>query len=596
MLEPIIIENPKQKLSDVLLEIPTNVNLAKKLPGIGATHMEIHNKRRNSIIIEPNVPVIQGKCRKHNEHEYILCGVYEGKKTEDVVDYLSEEREYYKIMTTPESLPKVFAAAELLKIDLFNEWFCLMDESHLLVKDVDYREDIVLPMTSFFRFSNKALVTATPIELTDPRFKEQNFEVLEVVADYEYRYPITVLHTNNPFIHIREIIKNAERPICFFINLVDYCYSVIKELGIEDESSIFCAPKSQMKIKHDMTLGEDNGVNVYDEWREDRMKKYNFFSARFFSAFDMDLDYQPDVVMVTDVKKSIYTILDINTDCVQIAGRLRNGFNSLTHILTTDNAIPAPKQKELEETIKLQENAYNYIRTLYDNAPSEIAKKILGETMRSNPFNKLIYPSGAKNYFAIDNYINEYMVKGLYQDYELIREAYMNSDMFIPKFKENIQPYTEEDRLIIKRATYSVKQKRMKIVKILSKFELPYNENDMAFIDEVRHIDSLIVEAFELLGKEAIEEMQFSNHAIQEAVILAKQGSDATLQLIRNSFRCGQKYKNTDITKELTRIYDLLKIYPTKTVRGETILQYFHGRACKIGKDCVRGYYLASER
>ena len=407
MLEPIIIKDPKQKLSHVLPEIPTNVNLAKKLPGIGATHMEIHNKRRNSIIIEPNVPVIQGKCRKHNEHEYILCGVYEGKKMEDVVEYLSEEREYYKIMTTPESLPKVFSAAKKLNIDLFEDWFCLMDESHLLVKDVDYREDIVLHMSSFFQFRNKALVSATPIELSDPRFKEQGFELLEVVANYEYRYPITVLHTNNPFIHIREIIKKAERPICFFINLVDYCYSVIKELGIENESSIFCAPKSQMKIKHDMTLGEDNGVNVYDEWREDRMNKYNFFSARFFSAFDMDLEYKPDVVMVTDVKKSVYTILDINTDCVQIAGRLRGGFNSLTHILTTDDAIASPEQSELEETIKLQENAYNYIRSLYDNAPSEIAKKILGETMRSNPFNNLIYPSGAKNYFAIDNYINE---------------------------------------------------------------------------------------------------------------------------------------------------------------------------------------------
>lgn len=596
MLEPIIIKDPKQKLSHVLPEIPTNVNLAKKLPGIGATHMEIHNKRRNSIIIEPNVPVIQGKCRKHNEHEYILCGVYEGKKMEDVVEYLSEERKYYKIMTTPESLPKVFSVAKKLNIDLFEDWFCLMDESHLLVKDVDYREDIVLPMSSFFQFRNKALVTATPIELSDPRFKEQGFELLEVVASYEYRYPITVMHTNNPFIHIREIIKKAERPICFFINLVDYCYSVIKELGIEDESSIFCAPKSQMKIKHDMTLGEDNGVNVYDEWREDRMNKYNFFSARFFSAFDMDLEYKPDVVMVTDVKKSVYTILDINTDCVQIAGRLRGGFNSLTHILTTDDAIASPKQSELEETIKLQENAYNYIRSLYNNAPSEIAKKILGETMRSNPFNNLIYPSGAKNYFAIDNYINEYLVKGLYQDFELIREAYMNSDMFIPKFKEHIHPYTEEDRLIVKRANYSVKQKRMKIVEILSKFELPYNQNDMAFIDEIRHIDPLIVEAFELLGKEAIEEMQFSSHAVQEAVILAKQSSDATLQLIRNSFRCGQKYKNTEIIKELTRIYELLKIYPTKTVRGETILQYFHARPCQIGKKRNRGYYLSNER
>ncbi len=36
--------------------IPTNVILDKTLTGVGATYCEIHAKR-NSIIIEPNVPV-----------------------------------------------------------------------------------------------------------------------------------------------------------------------------------------------------------------------------------------------------------------------------------------------------------------------------------------------------------------------------------------------------------------------------------------------------------------------------------------------------------------------------------------------------------
>lgn len=49
------------------------------------------------------------------------------------------------------------------------------------------------------------------------------------------------------------------------------------------------------------------------------MKKYNFFTGRFFTAFDLDLPYQPDLVMVTDPYISEYTILDIDTDCIQIA-------------------------------------------------------------------------------------------------------------------------------------------------------------------------------------------------------------------------------------------------------------------------------------
>ena len=44
--------------------IPTNVILDKTLTGVGATYCEIHSKR-NSIIIEPNVPVIQ--CKLDND-------------------------------------------------------------------------------------------------------------------------------------------------------------------------------------------------------------------------------------------------------------------------------------------------------------------------------------------------------------------------------------------------------------------------------------------------------------------------------------------------------------------------------------------------
>ena len=50
-----------QRLSDVYSIIEPNTILCKFLTGIGATHLEI-TAPRHSILIEPNIPPIKGKC------------------------------------------------------------------------------------------------------------------------------------------------------------------------------------------------------------------------------------------------------------------------------------------------------------------------------------------------------------------------------------------------------------------------------------------------------------------------------------------------------------------------------------------------------
>ena len=37
---------------------------------------------------------------------------------------------------------------------------------------------------------------ATPIALSDPRFKAQGFRTVTIDADYDYRQEITVIHSN----------------------------------------------------------------------------------------------------------------------------------------------------------------------------------------------------------------------------------------------------------------------------------------------------------------------------------------------------------------------------------------------------------------
>ena len=126
-----------QRLRDVLNEIPTNCILSKRIPGCGATTLELKTDR-NSIIIVPNVPVIQSKVKKFPN----MKGVFEDVKVGDVVNYLKENSQY-KIMTTPESFGKIKVACEKCGINIYSEFFLLMDECHQLVKDVDYRNFIV---------------------------------------------------------------------------------------------------------------------------------------------------------------------------------------------------------------------------------------------------------------------------------------------------------------------------------------------------------------------------------------------------------------------------------------------------------------------
>ena len=146
--------NKGQYLSDVMHEIPTNSILSKRIPGCGATTLEL-NTNHNSIIIVPNVPVINSKCQKYEN----LLGVYETVTVDDIAEYLREHN-IYKIMTTPESFPKVKNACERCGLNIYRDFFLLDDECHQLVKDVDYREDIVKPMDDFFKFERKALVSA----------------------------------------------------------------------------------------------------------------------------------------------------------------------------------------------------------------------------------------------------------------------------------------------------------------------------------------------------------------------------------------------------------------------------------------------------
>ncbi len=568
-----------QYLSDVMDRIPSNCILSKRIPGCGATTLEL-NSDRDTIIVVPNVPVITCKEKKYPN----LLGVYEKVTASDICRYL-EENSRHKIMTTPESSGKVKTACERCGINIHAHFFLLMDECHQLIQDVDYRDDIVLPMNDFFQFKQKALVSATPIGFSDPRFSEQDFETLEVNAEYDYRQEITVTHTYNIHKAVSEYLEAHDGTVCFFVNSVDLIYSIISHFDLT--AAIYCAPKSRRKLKT-----EQNFTDAHSEWSADTMKKYNFFTGRFFTAFDLELDYRPDVVMLSDPYIAEHTLLDIDTDCIQICGRFRNGIKSATHIYRTNPNIIVKDREQIEWEISTLEYAYNTVQTLYDNAASKKDRYAFGDTLETMSFRKFLYPDNTKNWFRIDNEISTILTINRYRDKFQIKKWYENCHFFKPEYKPC--EYNENDeKLKMVRAARSVKDKRRKMVQLLSEMEEPVSEYAYDFINDIRKIDPLIVEAYEVLGKNRIEELKYNEKKMKEELILCQRKGNKTIRLVKNTFRVGSKYANEKIVNELNRIFGLLNIRPEKEVKPAMIMDYFHAVPCWVRKD--RGYHLVSE-
>ncbi len=572
--------NKGQYLLDVMRQIPSNCILSKRIPGCGATTLELKTNR-NSIIIVPNVPVINSKCLKDKS----LLGVFETVSVDRIVKYLQENRRY-KIMTTPESFTKVKKACEKCGLNIYSDFFLLDDECHQLVKDVDFRGDIVLPMIDFFRFKKKALVSATPLRFSDPRFKD--FYTEEIRAAYDYRKEIQVIHTFNTAKAVRDYLEShKDNKVCIFFNSVDGIYSMMEQFDLQDDSTVYCAPKSRIKLK-----SEHGFTNAFDVWSPDTMKRYNFFTGRFFTAFDLELQQEkPDLLMITDPFVSPHTMLDVDTDCIQICGRFRKGLNSVTHIYRTNPEIIEKSKEQLEWEIREHEFAYKTIRTLYNSVNFKEHRYAFGEALETLPFRKYLYPDHAKNWFAIDNAINEKLVENRYRDKEQVKSWYRDCHYFIPTFED--LPYNEHDeKLRIIKAARSTKDKRRRMVQLLSELEESHTEYAQDCVNEMRKIDPFIVEAYELLGKERIEALEYCQKKIEEEVILKQRKGNKVVKLIKNSFKVGCKYTNDFIQAELTRIFNIVHIHPEKPIRPCMIQDYFQTVDWRRNKK--RGYRLVS--
>lgn len=565
-----------QYLTEVLPEIPTNTILYKKLTGLGATYGEL-KADRDSIILEPNVPVIKGKCKDPKHAKDNLMGVYENVTVDSIVKYLQASKEkHIKLLSTPESFSKIKAAFEEIDRDIYSTCYLLFDECHKIVKDVDYRENITLPFDDFFIFENKGLVSATPLAFTDPRFFKQKFQIMEIQPNFEYAQPLNLYHTNNVLQELKKRIGNIEKPIFLFINSTETIYSIMDKLDILEQSTVFCAYNSVKNLK------DKKFSQVYSDWDAAKMNKYNFLTSRFFNALDIELDFQPEVFIVTDVTMATQSIIDPFTDTIQIIGRFRNGILSASHITNTDYKFQARSKKQLQFRINVFEENYKMLKAYYDNATSDELRDAVKAILNNHPLTPLLNIDGTKNWFKIDNYLAENLVQGYYNCFDKLVEHYKQCKSFKLNYESTAYKLSDTERLKRENKSLSIKAKRREIVEQLEILKGDETSIAMEHKRELIRTDAFIVQAYDELGKAKIEELKYSQPKIREAMILKKYNENRTgtefIEMVKNRFKAGQSYELSQINKIRDEIYSLLNMPPIKKKPKDFLSDFFELR------------------
>ena len=567
--------------------IPTNCILNKTLTGLGATHSEIHSKR-SSIIIEPNVPVILGKLDENETLEavYAKCTPYNLKK------YLQMDIQYKKIITTPESFHKIRKAAEELGINIYKSFFCLFDECEKVTQDIDYRRKISQPIYDFFRFEQKAFVSATPLPMSHPDFERQGFQMVKVEPSFDYRKDLTLIVTNSYYECLRRVLDSLKdsKHICIFFNVTDGITELISNLGIADYK-VFCSEDSVKKL---MKRGMIQAYSQIDY----PLARYNFFTCRFYSALDIRIGkYKPDIIMLTDHRTANWTMIDPFTEAIQIQGRFRKRgkdditFNSLTHISTVNPDIKVRSKEEIQNRVERFIANYYLLKEEHDAELDEFKKQAILEDMSNLKYQDLIDERGEVNPFSVDNLYNEERVRSYYQSAEALYHAYLDTGFFNVTFLNVCDCVGADDIERLNNTKVQIDQRKI-ILQLIVRIEQWFMEGKITYQDKEMHLDffrqqpegNYVLTAYEKIGKDAIVSAEYKRSLIDRKV---REFDKAQANKLRFS---------ENVLKDIQREFPLGVYIPKKDIqqRLHMILQE-NGVMYKVTQDSIRDYYDVTE-
>lgn len=453
----------------VMEDLPHNCIFNKVRTGCGATTIALTNNE-NYIIAVPTTELIANKCYPPQQKE-----LWEGKKRQVGLSpalnlfglygsftstlqgklraYLKQDG-VKKIICTYDKLPKLLPYVDP------KEFRLLVDEYHYFLKAYSYRDKAIDGILEHYsEFKSYCFMSATPIPT---EFKPDVLSnVPEEIAHWKDTETITVLpyKTTTPYMIAAKLIKayqedgyitiNNEKSYeaYFFINSVTDIKKILEQTNLtEDNYRIICADNEKNKS----TL-EKYPISS----SVDAPKKFNFITSKAFDG--VDFFSETGMCFVVSNTQNTNTLLSIEMDIPQIAGRIRNKSNpfrhKIIHIFNTKQSCNTLTYEEMKYNLQNELTYAKERADLYSKLSDGAKQQQRKETENSSSYLKYNKETGC---FIVNDMLlklrlfNYRLINSIYNSgYSLVKE-YNQSGILTTPIKWEIAPKEYVKNLISK--------------------------------------------------------------------------------------------------------------------------------------------------
>lgn len=579
------------QIEEIKNELPVNCLFDKGVTGCGGTTIAIENNK-DTIIAMPYVNVIKNKEAQYpNERcKHELFGIYEGVSNEEILDYI-KTHDIKKIAVTYDSLERLITLLLGSGIDVYNDYYLLVDEWHILFNSYAFRKNAIKKVLQYAKqFKEVTYMTATPIEELFMLKELKHLPIVQVQWKNVVPVNIKPIITNQPITAVCNLIKNKIGGkllgnLHFFVNSVEFIAEAIRKSGLTPEQvRVICSTNEKVgkgKKTNQKKLGDDFKI----ESTTDKVKPINFYTSTCFEGCDI-YDEEGKVYIVSDRRKS-HTLLDISTLVIQICGRIRDSKYKTTigHIFTEtrynsftslEDFIKASEEQRKESKEWIDEVNATKTRETTINLIEKKNKEGLNEKYIYNNNGFLELDENLMNLdivnYKITNCLYQYNVlQSEYKRYnfnvgEEVRKPYTDKLVANPKAKISFKDLFEEYALL--------KEERGK------QFVFG-NENDrIALIEQER---PLVKEAFNKLGVQRVRELNYIVGNIKRALINMQNDISIDTKIVKclNDSRITAGITGTAESAKtvLQEVYNLLEIKNSygkiKTAKATDLEKWF---------------------
>ena len=548
-------------------DLPVNCLLNKGVTGCGGTTVAIRSKHPY-VIAMPFNSLIMDKYEWARKNGIDLA-YYNGSVSLEDLKY-QIDRGVTKWLVSYDSLTVL---SDLLPI---SEYRLLVDESHLLINQANFRAEAIQGVIEVFRgYKFYTFMTATPVA------EEFQYDVLNALEQVEIVWdnvhPVDIKFTaivgdkgkkgkmdSNDYALNATVATIAKKHISgvyegnayFFLNSVAMA-GIISSLIVKNTQGVsfsdirFIVANTERNISK---LHAKTKVKVHLSKPSDRPKKINFITSTAFEGADF-LDEDGVIYLITNGSLN-HTKVNIETTLPQIVGRIRN-----TRFANRINVFYTPNSKF---GITDYDSYKRIVTDEFNLAASKVTalNKMIGEVQEGmeDILAKLIEVSEESIYLAYKTPPEFYRVEGAYKyqlsQWETVYKVYNASyeGLYSVRVNQTMHNYQMSN---FTPNTAEIKASVGKKADFQSLAKLYYESfvaGDMEQCKYVANLEPILEEAQKVLGVERIKNLFYRKSDIRKALVTAKSDRSSSWKVAKYlNLQEGLWYSSEDLLPKLQK-------------------------------------------